>query len=224
MKVFVLALSTSNYKSVIAALRTQDVDAVPLSVSEFKDLRDESLIIIPGVGNISHLCEEISCQISIADLSKLIALSRHYVIGICLGFQFMCKSSSENISSECLDLFPFNVSRINKFQELPSVGWKKIEKCLPLGNNLRLKSPQWGNILQSSYFYFTHSYAVLDIYSTNDCEVFKYMIGQQSVTASILLGRYIGFQFHPEKSGHSGLLLLKAVVDSIEADFLRSND
>lgn len=219
MKVFVLALSTSNYRSVIAALRTQDVDAIPLSVSQLKHLEDESLIIIPGVGNVSHLCEEISTHISISDLSKFIVSSGHYVVGICLGFQFMCKASFENISSKCLGLFPFEVKRIDKFQELPSVGWKKIEKCLPLDKSLSLKSSRWVKHLESNFFYFTHSYAVLDIPLTNDYEAYHYVMNKRSVIASIMSERYIGFQFHPEKSGRNGLLLLKHVVKSTQANF-----
>lgn len=220
MKVFVLALATSNHKSVIAALRIQGVDAISLSIYQLKHLGDESLILIPGVGNISHLCEEISAEISITDFRHLIAMSGHYVIGICLGFQFMCKASFENISYECLGLFPCEVKRIDNFQEVPSVGWKRIKRYLPLDKTLSLNSSHWVEELESKFFYFTHSYAVLDIPSNHELEVFHYVMNKRSIIASIMSGRYLGFQFHPEKSGENGLHLLKTVVKSIEANFL----
>ena len=216
MRVYVLALSTSNYRSVIAALRFHHFDAKAVTVSQLSSIDAESIIVIPGVGNISHLCSEISTNMSIRDFRQILLSNSHYIIGICLGFQFMCQRSHEDIDSECLGLFPFDVKRIDDVCEIPSVGWQPINYILSSDGEQASSHHAVNHKLSKANFYFTHSYGVANASSKAGVDIFGYQRNDKIITAAIITERFIGFQFHPEKSGSQGLNLLKTTVECLK--------
>ena len=90
----------------------------------------------------------------------------------------------------------------------PSVGWKKLKNNQSSYDRIKC--------LDNNYYYFTHSYAVLDSMDIENYEYEKYTYeidnGKQIIGA-ILGERLIGYQFHPEKSADRGLELIAASIE-----------
>ena len=215
MNIFVLSLSTSNYMSVVSSLRSQNFDVSPLEIKDLPSLPTQSIIFIPGVGNIGALHSEITSIMPVKEFRRHLLELNHYVVGICLGFQFMCKLSHEDSDAECLNIFPLEVTRIGNQFEIPSVGWQKIhlfdsETCMRSTDCLI-------DVLDSKTFYFTHSYAVVGNDTMINSLSFHYQLEKKLILGAVMFANFIGLQFHPEKSGSNGLLLLRNIIKLIEA-------
>ena len=93
--------------------------------------------------------------------------------------------------------------KLNKHNKVPHIGWEKIIK----NKKNKFKIP----ILKDDRFYFVHSYHF-------DCKKKHQIIGQvqygnKLITAIVGNDNILGYQFHPEKSGKSGLKALKYFLD-----------
>jgi glutamine amidotransferase len=152
-------------------------------------------IILPGFGAAPGAMASLHDQGLTAFLSSL----KTPFLGICLGMQLLHTYSEEG-ETPCLKILPGTVKRMNHAVcKVPHVGWNQVQV---LGNHSLfegLKNP--------AYFYFSHSYAAPVSPATtavSDCGV--------RFAAAVSRDRYFGVQFHPEKSGESGLQLLKNFV------------
>ena len=194
-KISILSLNASNWQSVRAALKSCGYDSTACKPSDLRKIDENSILIIPGVGHINSLHKEIDSTIGITDLNILIKKRNITVIGICLGFQFMCTNIEENISLNCLGLFPDQVKCINQ-HEIPSVGWQKLQHddC----KSCSKKFAQSIEILKSNSFYFTHSYGVIEGDHRPSDIVFSYTNEtNKKIRGLYIRDNYIGFQFHP---------------------------
>ena len=203
MEIKILKLKSSNWPAVYEALKRSNLEPLVLEPYKIDLINENDLIIIPGVGNIYSLSSEIEQNFGVSRFRELIITKKVKVIGICLGFQFLCSSSEEDSSAECLNLFNYSVDSIFK-PSRPSVGWNKIyTKNIFKSQN---KLPQ----LCNEYFYFTHSFGVKVTNNFSKEEyVFQYEVQEkESIVGAIIHKDFIGFQFHPEKSGEEGIKLL----------------
>ena len=121
--IFVIKFASSNWCSVLASLKKCGFTPMALELNDLLDIEDRSIVIIPGVGNIKSLSLEVANSVGIAQLRSYLMAKNHYVVGICLGFQFLCEASEEDESSICLSLLPLTVRSIFKPDSRPSVGW-----------------------------------------------------------------------------------------------------
>ena len=210
MNIYILKLKSSNWPSVEKSLINLKYAPITIDVSSVVFIKKGSILIIPGVGNIKSLSNEIEENIGIEVLKDFIFKNEIRTIGICLGFQFLCKSSEEDKQAKCLNIFNLKVESIHTPNK-PSVGWKNLKK---LENNQR--SFDRIKCIENNYFYFTHSYAVLDYKDDEHPEYEKYTYeidnGKQIIGA-ILGEKLIGYQFHPEKSADKGLELMAASIE-----------
>jgi len=172
----------------------------PIISSEPEDLLNCDKIILPGVGNFSQAMINLTNLNLIKPLNEAVIQNKIPVLGICLGMQLMCKNSQEgNVNG--LGWIDANVERFSNQEntefKVPHLGW----------NNCKLNK---GNILfksinQDDEFYFVHSFYV----RLNDINLVhsttKYFT---SFVSSFEKENIFGVQFHPEKSHHSGDLLL----------------
>jgi len=86
---------------------------------------------------------------------------------------------------------------------LPHMGWNRLhfdENC-----------PLFDGIAQDSHFYFVHSYAVLP--NENTIATSHYGV---DFSAAIVNKNFYGVQFHPERSGKNGALLLRNFVEKVK--------
>ena len=203
MEIKIIKLESSNWPAVDQSLKRSNLIPSAINSSEINSINEDDLIIIPGVGNIKSLSSEIEKNFGVSKFRKLIIDKRIKVIGICLGFQFLCLSSEEDQSAECLGLFKYPVNTIFT-PSRPSVGWHRIYTNNPLKSQEIL--PQ----LSSEFFYFTHSYGVkIENKFGYDEHVFRYDVSEKKpIVGAIIHKNFIGFQFHPEKSGEEGIRLL----------------
>lgn len=152
-------------------------------------IRRADKVVFPGVGEASSAMEKLSQS----GLDALIPELKQPVLGICLGMQLMCRSSEEG-PTKGMGIFPVEVLRFDGNRKVPQIGWNSIHD---------LKSPLFMGVGESEYIYLVHSYfAPL-------CEE-TIAVSDYGLPYSAALGRdnFFGVQFHPEKSGKAGALML----------------
>jgi glutamine amidotransferase len=150
-------------------------------------------IILPGVG---HFGATAALNNGLRD-SMAGAIHRGVpFLGICIGMQWMCRSSQEAPGTAGLGLIRHECERFPGGVKCPHVGWN----ALTISKSSRLLR----QIPSGSFVYFTHSYRIPLNGST--CAETEY---GGAFSAAIERANVFGVQFHPEKSGEIGLAVLK---------------
>jgi imidazole glycerol-phosphate synthase subunit HisH len=173
-------------------------------VNNPNDLKKTSHLILPGVGSFEAGVEKLKKDGWIKKIHEFVNKGG-YLLGICLGMQLLFKKGTNERSG-------FNVEGIGllegiceKFTDtnthnlpLPHIGFNKVTYK---------NSNIWKGIPQNSFFYFVHSYRVINT-KTNDYKISMTNYGDDFVSF-IEHNKIYGAQFHPEKSHTCGLKLLK---------------
>jgi glutamine amidotransferase len=160
-------------------------------------VRDAQALVLPGVG---HFCTTERLATSGVRDAVLEAISRGVpFLGICVGMQWQFAGSTEAPETAGLALFEGPCERFKTELKVPHVGWNQIRRTAH-GEHSRLLD----GVPDDSFVYFTHSYrapVVKDV-SAVTCygETFAACVERENV---------FGVQFHPEKSGDTGLRILK---------------
>jgi glutamine amidotransferase len=118
------------------------------------------------------------------------------VLGICLGLQWLFSSSDEAPEVPGLGVFGDRCRHLPKQVKAPHVGWDQLQIC----RDSRLLR----NIESGQCVYFTHRYYAPVVRAT--VAACKY---GETFSAAIESGNLFGVQFHPEKSGETGLSILR---------------
>ena len=189
MKLVIIKYNAGNIRSVDHALKRLGVEA--LITDDHEHILSADRVIFPGVGEaattMSYLKER--------ELDKVLRELSCPVLGICLGQQLMCSWSEEG-DTPCIGIFDQEVRRFpSGGLKVPHMGWNSLEK---------LRGELFPPELQGSYVYFVHSYYVpLCEDTAARC---TYML---PFSAAMQRDNYYATQFHPEKSGDPGELILK---------------
>jgi len=164
-------------------------------ITTFDEPNHYSGILLPGVGNFDPAIQSIHkhSKIEFKDYVK----DNTPVLGICLGMEMFFEKSEEGIE-EGLRVIDGEVIELPSSMKIPHMGW----------NNLEIKKP--GKILEGvedgSWVYFVHSFRVkpasVDIITAESDYGIK-------VPAVIEKGQFFGTQFHPEKSGEVGSIMVQ---------------
>ncbi|MGL4584756.1 MAG: imidazole glycerol phosphate synthase subunit HisH [Flavobacterium sp.] len=188
----ILKYNAGNVQSVQNAIERLGYNTVV--TDDVEVLRSADKVVFPGVGEassaIGYLIEK--------GLDQVIKSLTQPVLGICLGMQLMCKYSEEgNVAG--LGIFE-NVVRLFPSEDIvPHMGWN---------NCTRLEGELFKGISEVDDFYFVHSYyAELSEYTI---AVNNYIL---SFSAALNKDNFYAVQFHPEKSGIVGELLLKNFLE-----------
>lgn len=191
MKVAILKYNAGNVFSVDCALRRLGVE--PIVTDNVEQLRRADKVVFPGVGEASSAMAYLRSR----HLDELIRSLTQPVIGICIGQQLLCRNSEEG-STECIGVFDTSVKRFSEAPgvKVPEMGWNTIK---PLVDNPLLKG-----IDENSYVYYVHSYYVPVCDDT--IAVTDYSL---PFSAAMNKDNFYATQFHPEKSGGVGELILK---------------
>lgn len=160
------------------------------------DIYKSDKIIFAGSGSAIAVMK----KIQLLNLYSVLRLFKKPILGIGLGMQLMADYSSEG-NFPCLGFFPGTVIKFDeKINELSYQGFHQINFCK--------SSILFNGIDDKSEFYFNNSYYLpKSEFSTSTCD------NEVSFCASIENKNAYGVQFHPERSGDSGLKLLKNFVE-----------
>lgn len=168
-----------------------------------RDLEFAERIVVPGVGAFADGMAGLERRGMVGELRKLAKAGRP-IAGICLGAQLLLSESEEFGKHRGLDIIKGRVVLIpSEGVKVPHVGWDRLH--VPSGVD-------WtGTPLQATepgtWAYFVHSFMLVPEHKDHVLAACRY--GAHEITAVVASGRITGFQYHPEKSGQSGLEMLK---------------
>ena len=162
-------------------------------VDKEADLEKYSHIIIPGVGHAGAAMEKLKGTGLVEAIKKL----TKPVLGICVGMQLITEHSEEGNAS-LLDIVPVKTKKFDKDLniKIPHMGWNAVK---PKNNSL------FEGVEDNTQFYFVHSYFI-EYNPTFDIASADYGL---KFSAAVQKDNFYGVQFHPEKSGKVGELILK---------------
>jgi glutamine amidotransferase len=167
--------------------------------NEAEKIRAADKIILPGVGAFGDCMENLrSCGL-VEVIGEVIASGKPF-LGICLGLQLLFESSEEAPGVPGLGIFPGRVRKVNAPGcKIPHMGWNSIR--------LQQQSPLFAALTKPAYVYFVHSYHAVPEDPAMVTAVTDY---GGNVTAAVGRDNVQAVQFHPEKSGDTGLSILAA--------------
>ncbi|MCF8303591.1 MAG: imidazole glycerol phosphate synthase subunit HisH [Bacteroidales bacterium] len=188
MKIVIIKYNAGNIRSVTFALERLGEEAI--ITDDARLIRQADRVIFPGVGEASSAMRYLREK----GLDEVLRNLDQPVLGICLGLQLMCKYSQES-NTHCLGIFPATVGRFNHDLKIPHVGWNQL---------YNLKGPLFNGLDEGSFVYFVHSYYA---------ELNNHTVAQSDYghpfSAAIQYNNFIATQFHPERSGKTGEIILK---------------
>lgn len=198
-RIVIIDYGLGNLRSVQKGL--EHVGASPVISGNPEEILAADGIILPGVG---AFIDAMKCLVPLKETIVKFGESGKPMLGICLGQQVLMSSSEEGRLTDGLDLIKGRVLRFPKSElKVPQIGW----------NNIRITQdhPLFKGIPDGSFVYFVHSYYV-DTAAENTLASCEYGL---EYAASVVnsKGNIMGTQFHPEKSGATGLKILKNFVE-----------
>lgn len=162
-------------------------------------LRAASHVILPGVGAASSAMARLNRPLPGGEtLSGIVRSLDVPVLGICIGVQLLCRSSEEG-GTDCLGVFSPRVRRFpaDAGAKIPHMGWNAVEN---------LSGPLFRGIPDGTYVYYVHSY--YPEFAPDETVAVTEYAGCR-FSAALQRGHFFGTQFHPEKSGPAGAVILK---------------
>ena len=194
--VAIIKYNAGNVQSVQYALQRIGVESIV--TDDVAAIQAADKVIFPGVGHANSAMQYLRER----QLDHLIISLKQPVLGICLGLQLMCKHSEEG-NTDCLGIFyeqvKFFPTSQNADQKIPQIGWNNI---------YAYQSRLFSGISDNEFVYTVHSYyAALGVSTVATTD---YII---PYSAALKKGNFYAVQFHPEKSGKVGELILKNFIN-----------
>lgn len=195
MKVVIVKYNAGNIFSVVHAFERVGVSPVLTDTAE--EIMSADKVVFPGQGEASATMRYLKAH----KLDEVIKGLRQPVLGICIGMQLMCRHSEEG-NTDCLGIFEADVLKFrpqNHKDKVPQMGWNTVEN---------VKSPLFKGFNKPEFTYFVHSYYVprnpYTIAETTFCLPYSSALHKDN---------YYATQFHPEKSGKTGELILRNFLE-----------
>jgi len=197
----IIDYDAGNLKSVEKALTA--LGEKPVVSREKEILLSADKVILPGVGSFGDAMEKLH-QYELVDVIHQVVSKGTPFLGICLGLQLFFESSEECEGVRGLSLLP---GKIVKFPEtpglkVPHMGWNRLD--IKPGTRL------FKGIDSGAYVYFVHSYYLEAGRESDVAASASYGI---RFGASVERENLFACQFHPEKSGDTGLNILKNFIE-----------
>ena len=199
--VAIVDYGVGNLFSLVSSFKAIGVDAVATCDKAVIESADK--IVLPGVGAFGDAVEKLVSS-GLKDVVIEQAKKGKPLLGICLGMQMLFDVSLEYGEYKGLGLIKGQVRPISevipKDYKIPHIGWNalKFTKDCPL----------FKYVEEGEHVYFVHSY--YGAYCEDVVATAEY---GANLTASVAKDNVYGCQFHPEKSGETGLNILKAFCE-----------
>jgi len=191
MDVVIVKYNAGNIYSVVNALKRLNID--PQVTDDAEKICRADKVLLPGQGEaktaMNYLREN--------NLDKIIPQLKQPVLGICIGQQLMCRHSEEN-DTQCLGIIDAAVKRFVPAmheEKVPAIGWNSIYD---------FKGKLFDGVKDNDFVYFVHSYYVPVCGATIAKSDYIHPF-----SAALQNNNFYATQFHPEKSGDIGDIILK---------------
>jgi len=192
----IIKYQAGNLTSVSNALKRLGAD---YTISDDPDtLEKADGIIFPGVGHAGAAMDDLRSR----DLDVWLKNTDKPVLGICLGMQLLFESSEEG-DSEGLNVIPGRLKKFNSsVAKVPHMGWNQFS---PVKEHSLISG-----ISDKQFLYYVHGYyAPTNEHTLASCHYIN------DFAAVVAKDNFLGVQFHPEKSGQVGSLLLQNYLDIV---------
>ena len=203
-KIAVVDYGAGNLTSVSKALELTGAEVAV--TSEGKTIEKADGVVLPGVGSFGDAINRLR------DLGLIPVLEGGFrknkpFLGICLGFQMLFTESEEEGRHLGFNWFPGRVKRFRHDLKIPQVGWNRVRSVK--------ETPLLKGVPDRSFFYFVHSYYVDP---EEDGIVAARTDYGGDFVSMIQHGNIFAMQFHPEKSGDIGQLVLRNFYQLVRSE------
>ncbi|MFM6924231.1 MAG: imidazole glycerol phosphate synthase subunit HisH [Ferruginibacter sp.] len=189
----IIKYNAGNVQSVQYAL--QRIGAESQVTDDIDFIQQANKVIFPGVGHAEAAME----SLHESGLTQVIAGLKQPVLGICLGMQLMGKHTEEGNTS-CLGIFDTDIQIFQSATfKVPQVGWNNIYDY---------RSVLFEGLEEAAFVYTVHSYYAA--VSINTVAQTNYIL---PYSAALQKNNFYGVQFHPEKSGLVGEMILRNFIE-----------
>lgn len=163
-----------------------------------EELESAKAVIFPGVGHAGAAMRSLEEN----GVDEWLRNTKKPVLGICVGMQLMFETSTEG-DTIGLGIIPGALQKFDeKEAKVPHMGWNKL---INPKKHAILK-----NLISKNYLYFVHSYyAPVGDHTLATCNYIN------NFSAIVARDNFIGVQFHPEKSGSVGSMILQNFLDLV---------
>jgi len=194
-KIAVVDYGAGNLTSVSKALELTGAEVTV--TSEGKIIEKADGVVLPGVGSFGDAINRLRDLGLVPVLEDGFRKNKPF-LGICLGFQMLFTESEEEGRHLGLNWFPGQVKKFRHGFKIPQVGWNRVRRVK--------ENPLLAGVPDQSFFYFVHSYYVDP---EEDGIVAARTDYGGDFVSMIRHGNIFAMQFHPEKSGDLGQLVLR---------------
>ena len=162
--------------------------------------------VLPGVGSFGDTVDSLN-KYGIKDAIKEYIASGKPFLGICLGMQLLFPASGESSEAEGLGIYEGSITRIPNGEglKIPHMGWNSLD--------INPESRLFKGIGKNPYVYFVHSYFLHAADRELVAATTEYGV---TIDAAVERGNVFATQFHPEKSGETGLRILRNFAEIVE--------
>ncbi len=195
----VLDYGIGNLRSAEKAL--QHVGGHATLTSDHGFIRDADAVVLPGVGAFGACMNALRAADLEASVHDAVASGRPF-LGICVGMQMLFDGSDEDDSAAGLGVLPGRVRWIPPGVKRPQMQWNQLHLTL-------VDDPMLAGLGDDSWMYFVHSLHGVPTDARTVAATCNY---GGELNAAFRNGNVFATQFHPEKSGPSGLALLANFV------------
>ena len=208
MKKPLVGIIDISINNILSIKRTfEHIGSEVMVINEQRNIQKFDIIVLPGVGAYHEAMKKLRDTKIILSIEQALNKNKNF-LGICLGMQLLFEESEEFGVTKGIGFFSGKVENFNKYnvEKQTFIGWNRVKfekkKMLIQEKNL-----------QNSTFYFVHSFFVKC--KNKEIEIGTSLNGKLNFSSIVKKDNVIAFQFHPEKSGHGGLILLKNLVKNL---------
>ncbi|HEY5525482.1 MAG TPA: imidazole glycerol phosphate synthase subunit HisH [Clostridium sp.] len=167
--------------------------------SDIEELRKADGLILPGVGAFKDCMDNLK-KANLIEVIREEAAKGKPLLGICLGMQVLFQKGYEGEGGEGLGILKGEIVKmVDPNVKIPHIGWNNLEK--------NREDELLEGLKEDAFVYYVHSYYAQGY---DDADLVGYSRdGTLKIPGLVRKNNVMGAQFHPEKSGETGLKILK---------------